>query len=87
MTQAAENTLSERERDIIALIAVGHSAKVIAQKMRLSPRTVERYIEDCRFKLQATNSCELVSRAIACGHLQLGDVADGSVGAKSLTNL
>jgi DNA-binding CsgD family transcriptional regulator len=73
MPQTAENTLTERERDIIALIAAGHSAKAIAQKMQLSPRTVERYIEDCRFKLQATNSCQLVSRAMASGQLRLGD--------------
>ena len=73
MGLTAENTLSERERDIIALIAAGHSAKVIAQKMRLSPRTVERHVEDCRFKLQATNRCQLVSRAMASGQLRLGD--------------
>jgi len=73
MAQTGENTLTERELDIIALIAAGHSARVIAQKMQLSPRTVERYLEDCRFKLQATNSCQLVSRAMASGKLRLGD--------------
>jgi len=82
MGLTAENTLSERERDIIALIAAGHSAKVIARKMQLSPRTVERYIEDCRFKLQATNRSQLVLRAMASGYLPPGTLADGSVGAK-----
>src|SRR4051812_31233167 len=63
--------LSQRERDIIALIADGHSAKGIAQKMQLSHRTVERHIENCRFNLRARSASQLVSMAVPGGHLVL----------------
>lgn len=61
--------LTQREHEIIALIADGHSAKGIAQKLQLSSRTVERHIENCRLKLHARNTSQLVSRAITDGHL------------------
>jgi DNA-binding CsgD family transcriptional regulator len=63
--------LTQRECDIIVLISQGHSAKGIARIMQLSPRTVEGLIENCRFKLQARNTSQLVSRAITGGHLPL----------------
>jgi DNA-binding NarL/FixJ family response regulator len=62
--------LTGREREILALIADGHSAKVIAREMQLSPRTVERHIENCRFKLHARNRSQLISRAMTGGHMR-----------------
>jgi LuxR family transcriptional regulator of spore coat protein len=64
--------LTPREREIIALIADGHSAKGIAARMLLSPRTVERHIENCKLKLHARNTSQLVSRAIIGGYLPSG---------------
>jgi DNA-binding NarL/FixJ family response regulator len=61
--------LTQRERHIIALIADGRSAKEIGRKMDLSPRTVERHIEDCRNKLRARNRAELITRAVSGGYL------------------
>ena len=57
--------LNSREREILELVINGQSAKAIANKMGLSPRTVERHIENCRHKLGARNSAQLVAKALA----------------------
>jgi DNA-binding NarL/FixJ family response regulator len=59
--------LTPREREVIALIADGMSAKGIAREMNLSHRTVERHIETSRCKLRAHNKSELVAKALADG--------------------
>ena len=59
--------LSPREREILELVAEGQSAKVIAQKTTLLPRSVERYIENCKHKLGAKNKAELVAKAMESG--------------------
>jgi DNA-binding CsgD family transcriptional regulator len=64
-------SLTKRERDIVALIADGQSSKGIARAMSLSHRTVERHVENCRFKLHAKNKAELVAKAVSDGFLNL----------------
>lgn len=64
-------TLSSREREIVDRIAEGQSSKIIAREMNLSPRTVERYVENCRYKLHAQNKAQLVAKAIADGFVSL----------------
>jgi|SRR3954451_9891533 DNA-binding NarL/FixJ family response regulator len=61
--------LSSREREILELVVDGQSAKAIAQRTGLSPRTVERHIENCRHKLRARNTAQLVSKALESGAL------------------
>ena len=63
----AEIFLTERERDIVSLVADGGTAKAIARTMNLSPRTVERHIENSRLKLGASNKAQLVAKAITDG--------------------
>jgi DNA-binding CsgD family transcriptional regulator len=55
-------SLTPRERDIMALVAERQSSKGIARTMNLSHRTVERHVENCRFKLNARNKAELVAK-------------------------
>lgn len=64
-------SFSARERDVLAHIADGKSSKEIANALNLSPRSVERYIENCRYKLNARNKAELVAKAIAAGFVEL----------------
>jgi DNA-binding CsgD family transcriptional regulator len=59
--------LSPRESEILELIADGQSAKLIARKIGISPRSAERYIENCKHKLGARNKAELVAKAMARG--------------------
>jgi DNA-binding NarL/FixJ family response regulator len=63
--------LTQRERDILALVADGRSSKAIANAMNLSHRSVERYVENCRCKLNARNKAELVAKAVAGGLVSL----------------
>ena len=62
--------LTPREREVVALIAGGMSAKGIAREMNLSHRTVERHIENIRIKMQARNTAHLIARAFAVGALR-----------------
>ncbi len=55
--------LSNRELQVFRLIGQGLSTKRIAVEMNLSPKTVERYRENIKSKLQLQNSMELVRTA------------------------
>ena len=69
--------LSEREREVLILIAKGLSAKEVAQKTKLSPRTVEHHVENIRNKLRARNRAHIVSKALAFGEITLNDEPSG----------
>jgi DNA-binding CsgD family transcriptional regulator len=66
----AKIVLTPREREVVALIADGMSAKDIGRQMNLSPRTVERHIETSRCKLRAQNKAQLVANALAVGLIE-----------------
>ena len=71
-SQADDPGLTVREREIIRLVAGGMSAKQIALQVGIAPRTVERHIENCRYKLRARNRSHLIAKAIALGELKVG---------------
>ena len=77
--QHGEPGLTGRERQIIHLIASGLSAKQIALEVGIAPRTVERHIENCRYKLRARNRTHLIAKAIANGELTVGPAAARSL--------
>lgn len=60
-----------REHQILELVAFGRSAKEIAIKIRIAPRTAERHIENMRLKLNARNRAHLVTQAIYLGILAI----------------
>lgn len=63
--------LSVREREVLVLVAKGYSAKEVAQRTQLSPRTVEHHIENIRNKLRARNRAHIITKAVAYGELPL----------------
>jgi LuxR family transcriptional regulator of spore coat protein len=63
--------LTRRERQVLEYIAVGMSAKEVARRVELAPRTVERHIENIRLKLNARNSAHMVACAFANGMLTI----------------
>jgi DNA-binding CsgD family transcriptional regulator len=56
--------LTERQEDIIQLVATGLTSKEIAKRLSVSPRTVEHQIEAIRRKLGAQNTAHAVAIAI-----------------------
>lgn len=59
--------LSVRQREILRLLADGHSAKVIAGRLDISPRTVESHKYKIMEALDLANSAELIRFALRHG--------------------
>ncbi len=53
-------SLSPRERQVLDYVVDGQPNKVIAQRLGLSPRTVEVYRVNLKMKMQAANTSELI---------------------------
>lgn len=66
-----ENSLSEREIEIIKVLADGLSSKEIAETLFISPRTVESHKANILEKLNLKNNIELVKYAIKHGIVNL----------------
>ena len=61
--------LTGREVQILELVALGFSAKEIAQQHDIAPRTVETHLDTMRLKLRARNRTHMVTLAIGLGLL------------------
>lgn len=67
--QDAYERLSEREREVLRLLALGHTASDIAERLYLSPKSVETYRSRIMEKLGLDNRPALVRYALARGLL------------------
>jgi DNA-binding NarL/FixJ family response regulator len=61
--------LSEREAEVIRLIARGHTSKEMAQTLGLSPRTLETYKARAMAKLNLRSRADLIRFAMRSGWL------------------
>jgi len=68
--RADEDPLSDREREVLRLLALGHTNQEIAEMLYLSVRTVETHRAHIMQKLRLTTRAELVRYAIEQGFLQ-----------------
>lgn len=59
--------LTEREREILELIARGHANPAIAQRLVLSPKTVRNHVSNIFSKLQVADRAEAIVRAREAG--------------------
>jgi DNA-binding NarL/FixJ family response regulator len=59
--------LTDREREILALIAAGHPNPSIARALSLSPKTVANYVSAIFAKLQVADRAEAMIRAREAG--------------------
>jgi DNA-binding NarL/FixJ family response regulator len=60
-------TLTERETEVLRMVAKGLSYKQIAERLVLSHRTVQNHVQNTLRKLQLHNRVELTRYAIAQG--------------------
>ena len=64
--------LTRREQQILEFVAHGWSAKQVAQRIDIAPRTVERHIENIRTKMNARNTPHMITCAFSSGMLKVG---------------
>lgn len=61
------STLSEREQQVVALVADGYTSAEIAEKLEIASRTVSRHRERIMEKLDISSTAEMVKFAIRTG--------------------
>jgi two-component system response regulator NreC len=66
---AAEDPLSDREREVLKLLALGYTNQEIAQQLYISVRTAETHRAHIMRKLQLETRAELVRYALEHGQL------------------
>jgi two-component system response regulator NreC len=67
LTSAGDAALSERELEVLRLLALGYTNTEIAEQMYISPRTVETHRANLQSKLGTTGRPELVRYALEHG--------------------
>ena len=67
------DSLSAREREVLQLVAEGHTNQEIADLLVLSIKTVEAHKAHIMTKLKAQNRTDLIKYAIRQGIISLGD--------------
>jgi len=69
--ESARPDLSERETDVLRLIALGHTNAEIAEKLYISVRTVETHRAHIQQKLGVSTRAELVRCALSRGLVEI----------------
>jgi two-component system response regulator NreC len=67
------SSLSEREREVLILIAEGFTNKQIGEALGISPKTVARHRDNITGKLNLSSRAELTRYAIKAGLISLSD--------------
>jgi DNA-binding NarL/FixJ family response regulator len=65
------STLTSREREVLQLVAEGHSSGAIAARLSISPRTAEAHRANFMRKLRLRNHVALIQYALGRGILML----------------
>jgi two-component system response regulator NreC len=72
-TEADLSHLTEREREVLKLIAQGLTNKQIGEQLGISPKTVARHRDNITKKLNLSSRAELTRYAIQKGLISLSD--------------
>lgn len=71
-------TLTSRELQLLMLVALGYSAKEVANRYGIAFRTVETHLDTMRLKLRARNRTHMVAIAIEMGLISSSQIRQGS---------
>lgn len=63
--------LTNREAQVLRLVACGMSAKEAAQELDIAPCTVERHVENVRLKTRTRNRAHMIAHVIREGMLPI----------------
>jgi DNA-binding CsgD family transcriptional regulator len=69
--RGSRSVLTGREREVLAMIAMGHSGALIASQLNVSPSTVETHVRHCLEKLGARNRAHAIALGLRDGELSL----------------
>src|SRR5688500_17994121 len=61
--------LTKREREVMALVAVGHEGPAIAERLFVSPETVKSHVQNAMEKLDAHTRAHAVSLCLISGQI------------------
>ena len=70
-TSTSDSPLSDREKEVLRLLAEGNNAKEIASILNISPKTIETHRQHIMDKLNIHNLADLVKYAIQSGLISL----------------
>jgi len=68
--QIAPEPLTRREREVLKLIAEGHTDREISEKLYISLRTAQRHHGNIREKLNLKRTADIIRYAIAQGYVE-----------------
>jgi DNA-binding CsgD family transcriptional regulator len=61
--------LSDREKTVLKMVALGHTSTEIGQRLTISSQTVNTHVKNIYRKLQVRTRAQAVSRATHSGFL------------------
>jgi PAS domain S-box-containing protein len=67
-SDTGSDALTEREREVVQEVALGHTAREIADKLHVTHNTVRTHIRNAQAKLGARSQAQLVAMALGHGH-------------------
>ncbi len=75
LASSQKHDLTPREIEILALLVDGLTNKEIAQRLVVSPRTVETHVERVLDKLDVRSRSRAIAKAIRLGIIRIDDAA------------
>jgi DNA-binding CsgD family transcriptional regulator len=75
--QAGTELLTDREREVLNLVAMGMGSTWIASSLSVSTSTVETHVRHCLRKLHARNRAHAIALGVRRGEIRL-DLGDGT---------
>jgi DNA-binding CsgD family transcriptional regulator len=71
-SSSAGRALTERERQVLTLVALGNTGPEIAAELYLSPATVQSHVNNALLKLNARNRSHGIAIAMSTGEIDVG---------------